>query len=154
MVNIGVSMETAPNSSFTFVLSDREDAVEHSFITFRDPNRQYDVDIVVENTPSAPQSSNYIMTIDVALENNPEVIVIMDPVGGDSIRSNGRGNIRMFYDAENNDLSLHGGYEIDRGNYNFTLQDIILKNFTIISNPDDNTQKVRFYLTETHTLQN
>lgn len=141
VVNIGVSMETAPNSSFTFVLSDREDAVEHSFITFRDPNRQYDVDIAVENTPSAPQSSNYIMTIDVALENNPEVIVIMDPVGGDSIRSNGRGNIRMFYDAENNDLSLHGGYEIDRGNYNFTLQDIILKNFTIISNPDDNTQK-------------
>ena len=36
VVNIYVNMATAPRSTFTFVLSDRLDAEDYSFLTFRD----------------------------------------------------------------------------------------------------------------------
>ena len=35
-MNIEADMSTAPRSTFTFVLSDRLDAVDYSFINFRD----------------------------------------------------------------------------------------------------------------------
>ncbi|MDE6073356.1 MAG: translocation/assembly module TamB, partial [Muribaculaceae bacterium] len=56
---------------------------------------------------------------------------VMDPVGGDRIRANGSGNLRMTYGSANEDLRMYGTYTLDRGSYNFTLQDIIIKDFTI-----------------------
>jgi hypothetical protein len=55
----------------------------------------------------------------------------MDPVGGDKIRAYGSGHLRMDYNAMNNDLKMYGTYSLDQGAYNFTLQDIIIKDFTI-----------------------
>ena len=43
----------------------------------------------------------------------------------------GSGNLRMTYDSANEDLRMFGTYTLTRGNYNFTLQDIIIKDFTI-----------------------
>lgn len=143
-VRIKVDMKTAPNSTFTYVLTDREDAVEHNFISFRDRTTMN------SNTAEGKQkfgntteasTSNYVMDITVGLENNPEVIVIMDPIGGDSIRSNGSGNIQMKYNAADNDLNFHGAYRLDYGSYNFTLQDIILKNFNIVADPNNSNNK-------------
>ncbi|MDE6199027.1 MAG: translocation/assembly module TamB, partial [Muribaculaceae bacterium] len=58
---------------------------------------------------------------------------VMDPVGGDRIRSHGQGNMRMVYSSADNDLRMFGTYTLDRGTYNFTLQDIIIKDFIINS---------------------
>ena len=55
----------------------------------------------------------------------------MDPVGGDRIKAYGAGSLRMTYDSANEDLRMFGAYTLQRGYYNFTLQDIILKDFTI-----------------------
>ena len=37
----------------------------------------------------------------------------------------------MHYDTSNDDYTLYGKYTLERGTYNFSLQDLILKNFTI-----------------------
>lgn len=37
----------------------------------------------------------------------------------------------MDYGSANNELKMYGNYTLDRGDYNFTLQDIIIKDFTI-----------------------
>jgi hypothetical protein len=60
-----------------------------------------------------------------------KVILVMDPIGGDEIKAYGSGNLRMTYASQGNDLRMYGSYTIDRGSYNFTLQDIIVKDFTI-----------------------
>lgn len=149
MVNIGVNMSTAPGSTFTFVLSDRLDAEEYKFLTFRRKQVKREngaiADLVeVDPVPAVIREyqrrmrkanednpSTYSMDIQVDITPQAKVNLVMDPVGGDEIKSNGRGNLRMTYVTPGNDLHLYGTYTIEHGTYNFTLQDIIVKDFTI-----------------------
>ena len=147
VVNIGVNMTTAPNSTFTFVLSDRLDASEYSFITFRDATpHPADIDTLtsVSDVPEAvldfqrrmqskseEAPSAYNMDFYVDITRDAEMIIVMDPVGGDRIKATGAGNLRMTYGSADNDLRMYGSYALDNGSYNFTLQDIIIKDFNI-----------------------
>ncbi len=55
----------------------------------------------------------------------------MDPVGGDRIKARGNGNLRIEYNSADEDMRMFGTYTLSQGSYNFTLQDIIIKDFTI-----------------------
>lgn len=145
VVEIGVDMATAPHSTFTFVLSDHLEAEQYSFITFND-RTVYNTDSLlnVDDTPTvvkeyqarrsaanADEPSAYIMDIKVDITPDAELIIVMDPIGGDRIRAYGSGDMSMQYNSTDNFLGMRGTYTLDRGNYNFTLQDIIIKDFTI-----------------------
>ncbi len=147
VVNIDVEATTTAGSTFSFVLSELEIADEYTFLTFRDKNATATVEEVtvderlgaVEhlrallNKPPDEESSDYIIELRVNITPEAEVILVMDPVGGDRIRSHGQGNMRMVYTSADNDLRMFGTYTLDRGTYNFTLQDIIIKDFIINS---------------------
>lgn len=147
IVNIGVDMRTAPHSAFTFVLSDAKVASDYTFITFRDRNKAVDDSIAAHSreslvrqlkkriAKSVEQSAPTIYTMNISVDVTPqaEVDLVMDPVGGDKIRAFGNGNLRMSYNSANEDLRMYGTYTLDRGTYNFTLQDIIIKTFAINS---------------------
>ena len=147
-VDINVDMTTAPNSTFTFVLSDQVDAEQFSFLTFRDKKvmsaeltdtlelHDTSMDLVnrlralaASHDPDTP--SDYNITIQMGVTPDAEMILVMDPLSGDRIRASGTGHIRMDYGSANNELKMYGNYTLDRGDYNFTLQDIIIKDFTI-----------------------
>lgn len=146
IVDISVSMSTAANSAFTFILSDAMSAQDYKFITFRDRDQARKDSIAAANAPSAkvleikrqlatgdisgpPSTYKMNFTIDIT----PQVLItlVMDPVGGDKIKAYGSGVLRMTYNSADEDLRMNGTYTVDRGNYNFTLQDIIIKDFTI-----------------------
>jgi hypothetical protein len=146
VVKIGADVSTAPGSTFTFVLSEREDADEYTFITFRDkaqletkqeqPKEDAEMSLVnrLREMMARNQSSTtseYIIELKVDITPDAEIDLVMDPVAGDKIRSNGSGNMRMVYTSADNDLQIFGKYTLDKGYYNFTLQDIIIKDFTI-----------------------
>lgn len=147
VVKIDVEATTTAGSTFSFVLSELEIADEYTFLTFRDkdaPAAEEEVKIderlgAVEhlrallNKPVDEESSDYIIELRVNITPEAEVILVMDPVGGDRIRSHGQGNMRMVYTSADNDLRMFGTYTLDRGTYNFTLQDIIIKDFIINS---------------------
>ena len=144
-----MDMSTAPRSTFTFVLSDQEVADEFSFLTFRDKNtlaagladtvrleRDTSMDIVnrlraLAQNHDTDTPSDYEISLQMRVTPDARLNLVMDPVGGDRIRANGNGHLRMDYGSANNDLRMYGTYTLDRGNYNFTLQDIIIKDFTI-----------------------
>ena len=152
-VRIGVNMESATGSKFTFVLNDTQEAGEYNFISFRDREKkdeppapadtlvaQQDTvpEIVrqlaqkIENNTqqhSAPSRFNIDLQVDITPE--AEIVLIMDPVGGDRIRAYGSGNLRINYDNIDDSFGMFGKYVLEKGSYNFTLQDIILKDFTI-----------------------
>lgn len=144
-VNINVAMSTAPRSTFTFVLSDRLDAEDYSFLTFRDatPDSLRTVKHVYDDTPEAVRAfrmktaagtdspSAYNMDIRVDVTRDAAMTLVMDPVGGDEIKAHGEGNLRLAYHSANNDLNIWGKYTLSDGSYRFTLQDIIIKDFTI-----------------------
>lgn len=147
-VDINIDMTTAPGSTFTFVLSDQMEADEYSFLTFRDKGklsaeltdtlrlRDTSMDLVnrlreLAASHDDSSSSDYNITIQMGVTPGAEIILVMDPVGGDRIRAYGSGHLRMDYFSANNDLKMFGTYTLDRGDYNFTLQDIIIKDFSI-----------------------
>ena len=142
VVDIGVNMSSAPSSSFTFVLSDTEEAGEYSFITFRDVTPVTVTDSITEIDPDVALLARadslvvetptaYNMDLQMDITPDAQMTIVMDPIGGDRIKANGSGNLRLTYGSVNNDLRMYGTYTLDRGSYNFTLQDIILKDFTI-----------------------
>ena len=148
VVNISANMRTTAGSNFTFVLSDMQEADDYTFITFRDPTKGVITDTIIEvdalpravreyrdrqlaKAAAASVPSAYNMDIQVDITPEAAMTIVMDPVGGDEIKAVGSGNLRMTYASQGNDLRMYGTYTIDQGKYNFTLQDIIVKDFTI-----------------------
>ncbi len=149
VVNISVDMSTAPNTVFTFVLSDQQVAEEYSFLTFRDrtPTLVEGDALIVKHDPRMELvnslrrriaadpvgTSDYNISLVMNVTPQAQLVLVMDPVGGDRIRARGSGQLQLDYGSANNDLKMYGTYTLDRGDYNFTLQDIIIKDFTIRS---------------------
>lgn len=143
-VDINVAMSTAPKSTFTFVLTDAEQALDYTFITLRDRDKAAKDSIAaLDPTPKIVrelrervkkqedgEASVYSMTFEVDITPTATMNLIMDPIGGDKITAHGSGHVRMAYSSDG-DLRMYGDYTISRGTYNFTLQDIIIKDFTI-----------------------
>lgn len=150
VVNILVEMETAPQSQFTFILSDMQNAYDYKFLTFRDKNALTEVGItapIVDFEPPAVKKyrkqqkkkveskpSAYNMDFKINVTPNAQMILVMDPIGGDQIKARGNGILQMGYRSTSEELKMYGTYEIDEGTYNFTLQDIIIKDFKIRDN--------------------
>lgn len=146
-VSISADASTAPGSEFTFVLTDAASAAEYTFLTFRDVTSRQITD-TIEARPGSPEldrimrervakaaeladASNYEFDLQVDVTPDARMNLIMDPNAGDRITGNGAGHIGVVYGSTNDEMRLYGDYRIDKGDYNFSLQDIILKNFTI-----------------------
>lgn len=145
IVQIRVNMTSAPRSKFTFVMSDTEQADNYNFITFRDreamaqPVVEQPVDsielMLSQLKASVKQEENsepsaYVIDLQGDITPDLALTVVMDPVGGDRIKATGSGHMRLTYN-NNGELGTYGKYTLDKGTYNFTLQDLILKDFTI-----------------------
>ena len=149
LVDIKVNMQSAPGSKFTFVLDGTEQAVEYDFITFRDRDKlNAPVDTVeaeddgsglpaivrrlTQREQEKHQDTPTAYNIDLQGDITPDaqLVVVMDPNEADQIRCTGHGNLRLTYN-NNGELAMFGTYTLDRGRYNFTLQDVIIKDFTI-----------------------
>lgn len=145
-VDIKVNMVTAPQSTFTFVMSDSKEAGEYNFITFRDRDKlaqPEEVPVVNDTIPEIvrritqqvkkeeqSQPTHYNIDLQGDITPDAQLTLVMDPVGGDRVKATGRGSMRMTYnDAD--EMTVYGTYTLERGDYNFTLQDIIIKDFTI-----------------------
>lgn len=147
LVSIAADVETSPGSDFTFVLSDQQEAVKSHFLTFTDKRRAEEENHMVvkeeevpdflrhfmqtktSNTTSAPDI--YKMDFRVSVTDDVKFNLIMDPIAGDKITAYGTGAMNMTYTSLTDELRLYGKYTLDKGTYNFSLQDIILKDFTI-----------------------
>lgn len=145
-VDISCNFTTAQGSVFSFVLTDMQEAGEYTFITYRDRDYLSIRDSLIMNDPTPPLvkeflarmsqdedggRSTYQMTFNLDVTPETQMNLVMDPVGGDRIRAYGNGNMRIAYGSNDEELKIYGTYTLDRGNYNFTLQDIIIKDFTI-----------------------
>ncbi len=144
LIDINVNMSTEPGSTFTFVLDDREQSAEYDFITFRDRDKaRKDSLAALDPTPlivrqlrdrikkeEAGPPTEYRMEFNIDVTPEATLNLIMDPVGGDKITAHGSGHLRMSYDSEG-ELNMWGKYTLNRGAYNFTLQDIVVKDFNI-----------------------
>ena len=142
--DIDINMSAARNSNFTFVLSDQEEAGEYSFITFTDKRKEkrleeekekrekqpFDFLATLNQNNNVENPSEFNLNLQVEANPNVAITMIMDPEGGDRIRATGKGNLQIKY-SSSDEMKMFGSYTVDQGRYNFTLQDIIIREFNI-----------------------
>lgn len=150
VVKISVNMQTAPRSKFTFELSNSQKASEYNFITFRDRDaasgKKAAVADTVDSIPAIvrmyanqnkPKEEStptvYSINLQGDITTDAQLTMLMDPAGGDKIKAVGAGNMRLAYNNADDKFEMYGKYTLERGSYNFTLQDIIIRDFNIRS---------------------
>ncbi len=148
LVSISANARTTADSEFTFVLSDAANATEYTFLTFRDATPRAPIDSTAR--PGSPEldemmrarvakaaqladATNFTFDMHVDVTPQARLNLIMDPNAGDKITATGAGNIDLLYGSQTDEFRLFGEYLIEKGDYNFSLQDIILKKFQISS---------------------
>lgn len=89
-----------------------EDTVRQQFLFSRRDDRDFNLDLTIRATPEARAQLIY----------NSQI--------GDIIRAQGEGLLRFGMNNDG-DITLSGNYTVERGDYLFTLQNVINKRFTI-----------------------
>lgn len=79
------------------------------------------------------KETNLTVTLDITANNYVNAYVILDELTGDIIKANGRGNLEIRA-GTNEDLSIVGRYNVDRGNYLFTFQSFLRKPLVLLEN--------------------
>ena len=113
------------------------------FIPLTSSNEQYQEDFIqiinIQDTVRINALSEDINRLDLEnirmnfeLDVTPDaaIEIIIDPKTGESIQGRGRGLLTMNIDTQGN-FSLSGNYEITEGKYNFSLYNIVKKDFSI-----------------------
>ncbi|MDE7412239.1 MAG: translocation/assembly module TamB domain-containing protein [Muribaculaceae bacterium] len=142
VVTMEMDMTTSDKSDFTFVLSDTQTALDYAFLTFSDKKKAEaeEVEIVEEtfedkfmkrqeeiiNPPTI-----FSMDLRATVTPGAKLNLIMDPNAGDKIVARGGGPLLIHYDTESDEMTMYGKYTLKEGSYNFSLQELILREFRI-----------------------
>lgn len=127
-MHLEVSMRTDRGSRFFIPLFGASSVKENTFITFVTPPGIEQEEVIEPDFQV--DFSNLTMDIDVQVTPDAEVQLIFDPTMGDIIRGSGQGDIRLAVDRTG-EFKMFGEFTITKGDYLFTLQNIINKRFSV-----------------------
>ena len=127
--NINVKAISQPQTKCYIQMGGNSKASNNSFINF--------VSKINSNTrnavaPHKSMGTDMNVKVNLQIECTPdaEMELIIEPKAGDMISGTGNGSLQVAFDSYS-DLKLYGTYTIDRGNYLFTLQNLIRKEFKV-----------------------
>lgn len=140
--NIDVNMQTNSGSKFVISLNNQMTASDYGFITFRNKQQellelekaeQFELRKKLPQLFTQPNTSSNELNVNLLVDITPAagLNLVMDPTTGDVIETNGSGNMRVSYNSKK-DAQVFGTYTIERGVYNFSLQNFIKKRFALI----------------------
>lgn len=121
-MNIGLRSE--PGTRIQLPLSNPEEVRRSGFITFVNPGDTPGK----SQDPDGPDLSGVELNMDLEITPAARIELIFDSKIGDVIKGSGSGNITMTISPKE-DLSMLGEFTIEDGEYLFTMQNIINKNF-------------------------
>ncbi len=135
LINFDINMRSEPKTSVSLNFMSNSSAAEYDFITFIDKDK------ITENssdTITSPRIPTMMTNEGVELRMNfllditadANIELIMDPSAGDKIKGNGTGSLQVEYGTKS-DMKMYGIFNILSGNYNFSLQQLIYKDFKI-----------------------
>ena len=124
--NIYVNAIVGDSTILVIPVSSDQEASPLSFINFVDKNQETSQPLVYK----AKQSTGIDLEMDLIITDPAVVKIIFDEQAGDILEGSGRGGIKMLV-PRNGNFQMYGDYEIERGNYLFTLVNVINKNFNI-----------------------
>ena len=127
-MHLELSMRTERGTRFYIPLFGAKSVNESDFITFVKP-KGAEGEVQIEDEFKVT-FQNLTLDMDIEVTSDAEVQLIFDPKVGDIIKGKGDGDINMTLDRSGN-FKMFGNYYINKGEYLFTLQNIINKKFLI-----------------------
>lgn len=127
-ITMDIQATTGKNTTISLPLSNTGELDEYQFITVVNlyDEQPDEMDIIDYQVNSSGMQINFGLTVTP----DAEVQIIFDPKLGDIIKGNGNGNLDMKISTAG-DFIMFGEYTIEKGDYLFTLQNIINKKLTI-----------------------
>lgn len=136
LIDFDINMKSEPKTAIYLDFMNNNTATDYDFITFVDKKK---LSATTDSTSTHPlnilheeEEEGAEMRMNFLLDITPEanIELIMDPVAGDRIKGNASGSLQIQYGTKS-DLRMYGDVNIVQGNYNFSLQQIIHKDFKI-----------------------
>lgn len=129
-ITMDISARTEKDTKIFIPLSNTGELNEYPFINIYNERTGEGIDI--ENSEYQVDLSGMQINFDLEVTPEAEVQIIFDPKLGEKIRGTGKGNLDMKINTAG-DFMMFGDYVIEKGDYLFTLQNIINREFTIES---------------------
>ncbi len=128
-LDIEISMKTEKNTKFFIPLESSEEVSEYDFIKFAYEDTTINQTTLISQEEETTEDA---MSLNMNLNITPdaEVQIIFDSKIGDIIKSRGSADMNITMD-KSGDLGIYGDYNIEKGDYLFTLQDVFQKHLTI-----------------------
>ena len=130
-LKISATARTEKNTKIFVPISGASEVDKKDFITFASFTDSLSIANVQKKIVSKKTELTGV-TLDINLDITPAAYaeIIFDIKAGDIIRGRGNGDIRLQLDTKG-EFNMFGGIQFTEGAYNFTLYDIINKEFTI-----------------------
>ncbi len=129
-LNLDINGKTESNTKFYIPISDNEESLDNKFIRFVNNVDTSNISSIKVDDDYEVDLSNFTLNMGVEITPDAQVQVIFDPTVGDVLKSWGKGNLQIQMNKEG-DVSFFGEYIADKGDYLFSLENIINKRFDI-----------------------
>jgi hypothetical protein len=138
LVNINVSLKNNENSRMTLNFMEEREIAEYNFIHFINKANALPP-TTPANLPPVPNRPVFTgndskteirLTLSLGITPGAMIDVIMNPLTGDKISTYGFGHLDIQY-GTSTPLKVMGNYKIEKGKYNFSLQQVLIRNFDI-----------------------
>ncbi|OYT11968.1 MAG: hypothetical protein B6I18_02260 [Bacteroidetes bacterium 4572_112] len=119
------------NKSYLAIPISSQSSAEYSdFLTFVAKDTMQEV--FMDEMIMPDDEFRLALNMEIDIDPTTTIELVMDERVGDVITAHGSGKLKMIYDVDGN-FKMFGKYQIDRGNYLFTMQSILNKRFSISS---------------------
>ncbi len=158
-MGIDINLVPAKGTLINIPLGNSAEVTQSEFITFVDYSKDYEYD---EKPRTLVSNSGIRLNMNLDMNPTATIKLIFDEKIGDIITATGDGSIRLDID-QNGEFTMYGTYTISKGEYLFTLQNLINKKFNIdngsritwAGNPNDaNVDLSAVYVLYTSSLYN
>ena len=126
-VRMDISLTTKPGTQINVPLENPESVSNYDFIRFVNPDTLHQQSRAIQKIDN---SGEFEMYLDVTATPDAKVQMIFNSTVGDAINGFGSGDLKFNYDKEGN-FFIYGDYKIDKGDYMFTLQNVLVRKFRI-----------------------
>lgn len=129
-LSISANLTTQPNTKLFIPITENEELEESSFINFINRGDSISMNEAAVDDDENINVEGLNLDLDIGVTTDAYTEIIIDAKTGDIIRGRGNGQLRLQIDSEG-DFKMTGGLEITEGAYNFSLYNIITKEFNI-----------------------
>lgn len=128
LLSFDISARTGNNTRFFIPLTDEMSVTEYSFVTFIDPESEDHEHTRAQS--QAPKQLGIDLKIDLTVTPDAVAELIFDEKVGDKITGSGSGLLNIAMNPKG-DFKIVGDYTIEKGDYLFTLGNIVNKRFQV-----------------------